>query len=117
MATRQAGPDRVFLTAHWHPKIANEASNAFVEAYRTAYNQEPTSSAALTYDSIELILKAIQYKGQADAESIREGLASMGTYEGVSGAIEYKGSGDPVKSVAILQIKGGEFAFFKMVNP
>jgi branched-chain amino acid transport system substrate-binding protein len=109
--------DRVFLTAPWHPSIANEQSQAFIKAYEEIYINKPTSGAALTYDSFGLIFQAIKSQKQTDSESIRNGLATMGRYDGVTGAIEYRGSGDPVKSVAILQIKDGDFIFFKMVNP
>jgi branched-chain amino acid transport system substrate-binding protein len=109
--------DRLFLTAPWHPNIPNESSQAFAKAYQAAYNQPPSSAAALTYDSVRMIFKAIQTQNKADSESIKTGLAQMGLYKGVTGDIQYQGSGDPVKSVAILQIKDNEFVFFKMVNP
>lgn len=110
--------DRVFLTAAWHPAIQNQTSQQFAQSYRSAYGQEPTSVAALTYDSMQLIFRAIRAQASFDPLAIREGLATLGRYEGVTGAIEYQGSGDPVnKSVAILQIKDGRFVFFKMVSP
>jgi branched-chain amino acid transport system substrate-binding protein len=109
--------DRIFLTAPWHPEIDNERSKSFVEAYRQAYDLEPTSAAALTYDALGLLVQAIQKQGQADSEAIRTGLASTGRYEGITGVSEYQGSGDPLKSVVILQIKNGKFFFYKSVNP
>lgn len=109
--------DRMFLTGHWHPDVDNEQSAAFVAAYSQAYGLKPGSGAALTYDAFGLLFKAIQSQALAEPEAIRDGLTSMGEYAGVTGNIEYQGSGDPVKSVAILQIKGDEFVFFRMVEP
>jgi hypothetical protein len=31
--------------------------------------------------------------------------------------MEYKGTGDPVKSAVILQIRNGKFTFYKLANP
>ncbi len=109
--------DRIFLTAPWHPAIQGDVSQKFTEAYRAAYNQEPNSVAALTYDSMQLLFQAIRSQGSWEPQAIRNGLVGLGRYEGVTGVIEYQNSGDPVKSVAILQIKDGKYYFFKLVSP
>jgi branched-chain amino acid transport system substrate-binding protein len=64
-----------------------------------------------------MIFKAIQSQGKADTEAIRGGLLNMGSYQGISGAIEYKQTGDPVRSAVILKIKGGKTILHKQVNP
>ena len=109
--------DRIFLTAPWHPDIVNPLSQTFIAAYRTAYGQEPTSIAALTYDSVNIVLQAIREQGRLEPSAIRDGLAGLARFEGVTGVIEYRGTGDPLKSVAVLQIFDGKFVFFKLFSP
>ena len=57
----------------------------------------------------------MQNEGEVSPEAIRRGLSQM-VYEGISGTITYRGSGDPVKSAVILQIKDGAVNFHKIVG-
>jgi branched-chain amino acid transport system substrate-binding protein len=106
-----------FYSGHWDINSTNELSLAFVKAYRQAYAAEPQDTAALTYDAMGLIFHAMQSQGKTDSESIRAGLANTRAYQGVSGTIGYAGTGDPIKSAVIIQIKGGQTTFYKLVNP
>ncbi len=106
-----------FLTHHWHINNTNEQSRAFVAAYEEAYNNVPGNTSALTYDAFGLLFQAMQSAGGTGPASIQEGLYSMEPYHGVSGVIDYQENGDPVKSVAILQIGRGEVLFYNLVNP
>jgi len=107
----------MYFSTHYAPDIASPAAQKFISAYQAAYGQLPDDVAALTYDSFGLLFRAIRSQGKADSESIRNGLASISHYEGVTGVMEYKGSGDPVKSAVILQIKGGRFQFYRLAEP
>lgn len=109
--------DGTFCSRHWHPDIANEQARAFIAAYRQAFDEDPKNTAALTYDAFGLLFRAIQSQGRTDPESIRNGLYSLGPYTGVSGTIEYRDTGDPVKSAVVVQIKDGEVVFYTLVNP
>jgi len=106
-----------FFSTHWHLDVANEQSQVFVAAYRRAFESDPNTTAALTYDAFGLIYHALQSQGNVSAEAIRNGLASTQAYQGVSGAISYQDGGDPVKSAVILQLKDGQAVFYKLVNP
>jgi branched-chain amino acid transport system substrate-binding protein len=107
--------DGAFLSHHWHPDISNEQSQAF-EVYRQVYENLPGNTAALTYNAFGLLFQAIRSQGGADPESIREGLYCMSPYAGVSGIIEYRDNGDPVRSAVILQIKDSEVVFYEQTN-
>jgi branched-chain amino acid transport system substrate-binding protein len=49
---------------------------------------------------------------------VRDALAKIPQYEGVTGNMTFQeGSGDPIKSAVILQIKNGAFVFFANANP
>ncbi len=109
--------DGSYFSTHYSTDIASENAQAFIEKYEEAYGELPDDVAALTYDAFGMVFAAINSQDDADPESIREGLSALGRYEGVTGEIEYKGSGDPVKSAVILQIVGDEFKFFKLANP
>ncbi len=107
----------MYFSTHYAPDIASPTAPKFIAAYQAAYGQVPDDVAALTYDAFGLLFQAIRSQGKFDPESIRNGLASISRYEGVTGTMEYKGSGDPIKSAVILQIKDGRFQFYRLAEP
>lgn len=106
-----------FYSTHYAPDIANDKAQTFIQAYRNAYNTTPDDVAALTYDAFGLLFQAIQSQGKVDPESIRLGLAGIQAFTGVTGTMEYRGTGDPVKSAVVLTIQDGKAVFYKLANP
>lgn len=106
-----------YYSTHYATDIASPVAEKFIAAYQAAYGSVPDDVAALTYDSFGLLFEAIKSQGKTDSESIRNGLAAISRYEGVTGTMEYKGTGDPIKSAVILQIKDGKISFFRLAEP
>ncbi len=106
-----------FFTTHYAPDIATPKAQAFIKAYEAAYGKTPDDVAALTYDSFGLLFQAIQAAGKIDRQAVRDALAAITLYEGVTGNMQFKGTGDPIKSAVILQIKDGKFVYFTTANP
>ena len=106
-----------FFSGSWSSALPSDQAQAFVKAFRQLYNSEPTDISALTYDAFGLLFEAIKSQKKAEPEAIRDGLAGIKDYKGVTGSIGYLGSGDPVKSAVISQIKDGAFVLYKQVNP
>ncbi|MEA5421508.1 ABC transporter substrate-binding protein [Spirulina sp. CCNP1310] len=104
-------------TTDWALDLNTPASEAFIEAYRAAYDASPTSAAALGYDAAQLILKAIASTGSTDAQGIRQYLANDLEYNGVTGKIEFANSGDPIKGAVVVRIEGGDRRFDRLVTP
>lgn len=106
-----------FYSSPWHPNQSNPEVKAFLEAYQQKHHKPANPSAALTYDALHLLFQAIATQGQADPESIRQGLSKIQSYQGIAGLAKFNGTGDPLKSVAIMQIKNGKPVFYKEVKP
>lgn len=106
-----------YFTTHYAPDIATPKAQAFIKAYEAAYGKTPDDVAALTYDSFGLLFQALQAAGKVDRQAVRDALASITAFEGVTGNMQFKGTGDPVKSAVILQIKEGKFTYFATANP
>jgi branched-chain amino acid transport system substrate-binding protein len=105
-----------FYTGHWASDSSQQAQ-AFAAAYRDAYGRLPTETAALTYDAVGLLFQGLAAQTTLDPEAVRNGLASVQSYTGVTGRLQFNGGGDPVRSIVMLQIRGGRAVFFKLVNP
>ncbi len=113
-----ADVEGAYFCNHYSTEIATPAATAFMDAYRAAYGQAPDDVAALTYDSLGLLLEAIKSAGRADRAAVRDALVGIEGYEGVTGTMHFPaGSGDPVKGAVILQIKDGAFSWVANAAP
>jgi branched-chain amino acid transport system substrate-binding protein len=108
-----------YFSTHYAPDAATPMATKFIEGYKTTYGQTPDDVAALTYDAFGLLWTALKTSGKIDdREAVRSALATIPSYEGVTGNMQFQeGSGDPIKSAVILQIKNGAFVWFANANP
>ncbi|MGQ9709040.1 MAG: ABC transporter substrate-binding protein [Anaerolineae bacterium] len=106
-----------FFTTHYAPDIATPKAQAFIQAYQNKYGKVPDDVAALTYDAFGMAFQAIQAAGKIDREAVNQALHSIPSYEGVTGVMKFTGTGDPVKSAVVLQIKGGKFVYYTTAQP
>ena len=111
----------VFFTTHAYLNAGNPNPKirAFREAYIRAYNgEEPGAFAALGYDAANLLIKARRIAGSNDPDEVRNALASIRNFEGITGTISFgAGSQIPNKSVTILEVKDGATALAAEVVP
>jgi branched-chain amino acid transport system substrate-binding protein len=107
-----------YFSTHYAPDSTNPLVTRFSQDYQKAYGEVPDDVAALTYDSFGLLWKALQTAGQMDRQKVADALHSIESYEGVTGSMRFQqGSGDPIKSAVILQIRNGKFVWLANINP
>ena len=107
-----------YFSTHYAADAATPAATKFIADFKDAYGSVPDDVAALTYDSFGLLAQALKTARKLDRDAIRDALASIPLYEGVTGNMQFReGSGDPVKSAVIVKITGGKFKYFATANP
>lgn len=107
-----------FFSTHYAADMATPAAGKFIAGYKAKYGTLPDDVAALTYDSFGLLLQAMKSAAAPDRKAIRDTLARIAHYEGVTGNMQFQeGSCDPIKSAVILKIKDGKFVYFTSANP
>jgi branched-chain amino acid transport system substrate-binding protein len=106
-----------FFTTHYAADIATPKAQAFIQGYQATYGKVPDDVAALTYDSFGILFQALQAAGKIDRDSVRSAIASITSYEGVTGNMQFKGTGDPIKSAVVIQVTGGAFKYYQTANP
>jgi len=120
------GPDcyGLFFSTHYAAAGATGATKAFIDRYTKKYGYVPDDVAALTWDSIRLVQQAIQDTGKItgnikkDREAVRNALAKIKNFKGITGDMTFTEEGDPKKCAVIVRISDkGEFEFFKSVCP
>lgn len=107
-----------YFSTHYAADVATPIAKKFIEGYKAKYGSTPDDVAALTYDAFGLLFQALQSAGKVDRQAVRDALAQIPKFEGVTGTMQFQeGSGDPIKSAVILQVKDGAFVWFANANP
>jgi len=106
-----------YFSTHYAPDIATETAQKFIRAYEVKYGKKPDDVAALTYDAGGLLLTAITQAGVLDRQKVRDALAGVQQYAGVTGTMKFHGTGDPIKSAVILHVKDCGFNYYSTVQP
>jgi branched-chain amino acid transport system substrate-binding protein len=106
-----------YFSTHYAPDIATPTAQKFIQDYAAKYGKKPDDVAALTYDAGRLLCAAITQAGALDRQKVRDALAAIQEFPGVTGQMKFQGTGDPIKSAVILQIKDGKFNYFSNVQP
>ncbi len=103
-----------YYSTHWAKEIDSEASRAFVKKYR---KQKPIfSPEPLGYDAVYILADAIRRAGSLDRRAIRDKLAQTNTFRGVTGSITLDHSGDPLKSIVIMELQNGVPHYLKQIQ-
>jgi branched-chain amino acid transport system substrate-binding protein len=106
-----------YFSNHYSPDDRRPEVAAWVKKYKERHGQVPDALGTLAYDGTKLLLEAIRKAGSDDPGKIRDALASIRDFHGVTGKSTLDRNGDSIKSAAIVKIEGGRQKFVKMVNP
>ncbi len=106
-----------YFSNHYSPEDTRPEVAGWVKKYKEKFGQTPDALGTLAYDATNLLLEAIRKAGSNDPLKIRDALAAIKGFKGVTGESTMDGNGDAVKSAVILQIVKGRQKFVKVVNP
>jgi branched-chain amino acid transport system substrate-binding protein len=110
--------DGYYFSTHYAADAATPIATKFIDAYKAKFGKTPDDVAALTYDSFGLLWKALQDAGKVDRQAVRDALAKIPSYDGVTGNMQFQeGSGDPIKSAVIIKIVDQKFTWFANASP
>lgn len=107
----------VFYSSHYSPLDDSDVVVKFKENFNDKYGKAPDAFNALGYDLAYFLADAINRAGEANAEKIRDALASAKDFNGVTGTLSIDEKHNPVKSVTIIEMKDGEPTFLKKLDP
>jgi branched-chain amino acid transport system substrate-binding protein len=114
----------LFFSTHYAAEGATGATKAFIDAYNEKYGYVPDDVGALTWDSMNIVKQAIQDCGNitgdldADRACVRDALAAIEEFPGITGNMTFTEEGDPIKCAVIVRIsEEGKFTFYKQICP
>jgi len=113
-----------YFSTHYAAAGAKGATKDFIDAYKAAYGKTPDDVAALTWDSLGLMIQAIKDTNglsgdiATDRAKVKDSLADIKNFPGITGEMTFTPDGDPKKCAVIVKINAeGQFEFFKSVCP
>jgi branched-chain amino acid transport system substrate-binding protein len=113
-----------FFSTHYAAAGATGATKSFIDRYEKKYGYVPDDVGALTWDSLRIVQRAIENCGtitgniNKDRQCVRDALAKIKAFEGITGKMTFTEEGDPIKCAVIVRINDkGQFEFYKSVCP
>jgi len=86
----------------------DEKVQAYVAAYQEAYGSAPSALTTQAYDSVGILLEAIERAGKLDREAIKDTMYQT-DYQGISGYTTFNEIGDAQKEFTKIVVKDGRF--------
>lgn len=114
----------LFFSSHYAAAGAKGATKAFIDRYIDSYGYTPDDVAALTWDALRLAQQAIQDAGkisgriEKDRAAVKDALAQIKNFKGITGNMTFTPEGDPIKCAVIVKINdSGAYEFYKSSCP
>jgi branched-chain amino acid transport system substrate-binding protein len=109
--------DGNFYANHFSAADPDPTVQKFVQSYQAKYHSSPDALAALWYDGARILAQAIQQAGATDAAKVRDALAAIKDFPGVTGKISIDENRNAAKPAVILTIENGELKLVDHVAP
>jgi branched-chain amino acid transport system substrate-binding protein len=110
----------MMITTHYSPEDPRPAVQQFRAKWKAKYNQDPASTAALSYDAVMLYKMAVEKAGSMDKQAIRDALAGLKDVTTLITAPTFTmdATGTGIKSLAVVEAgDDGNWHFKAVVNP
>jgi branched-chain amino acid transport system substrate-binding protein len=114
----------LFFSTHYAAAGATGATKEFIDRYEAEHGYVPDDVGALTWDTLLLVQEAIESCGAitgdlaTDRKCVRDALAQIKDFDGITGQMTFTEEGDPVKCAVIVRIsEAGEFEFYQSACP
>jgi branched-chain amino acid transport system substrate-binding protein len=106
-----------YFSTHFSPQDKNPKVQDFVKRYQEKFKAMPDGMAPLGYDAMMILGDAIKTAGSTDAAKIRDALANVKDYEGVTGKITIDAKRNANKSAVVLKVNGKQNDYVATVAP
>jgi branched-chain amino acid transport system substrate-binding protein len=109
--------DGGYYTNHYSPDDTRQIVQDWVKKYDAKYGSKPDALATLAYDAANMLFTAMKNANSTDPDKVKDALASLKDFDGVSGKMSIDAQHNPVKSAVVLQVKDGKVSFVESVAP
>jgi branched-chain amino acid transport system substrate-binding protein len=109
--------DGGYFSNHYSAEDTRPIVQDWVKKYNAKYGATPDALATLGYDAANMLFTAMKNANSADSDKVKDALAALKNYNGVSGTMSIDAEHNPIKSAVVLQVKGGKVSFVESVAP
>ncbi len=106
-----------YFSTHVSTENPDPKIQEFITKYKAKYNSMPDAMSFLAYDAGLILFEAMKKAGTTDPEKVKNELAKIKDFSGVTGKISINEQRNAVKPAVILEIKGGQFKYKETVQP
>jgi branched-chain amino acid transport system substrate-binding protein len=109
--------DGGYYTNHYSAEDTRPIVQDWVKKYNAKYGSNPDALATLAYDAANMLFTSMKNANSTDPDKVKDALASLKDFDGVSGKMSLDAQHNPVKSAVVLQVKDGQISFVESVAP
>jgi branched-chain amino acid transport system substrate-binding protein len=109
--------DGGYFSNHYSADDLRPEVQDWIKMYQAKYGSAPDALGTLSYDATNLLVAAAVKAGSNDPTKLRDAMASISGFKGVTGSISFDKDGNPIKPAVVLQVKGGKTKYVETVNP
>ncbi|PTQ55007.1 MAG: Branched-chain amino acid ABC transporter, amino acid-binding protein [Hydrogenibacillus schlegelii] len=106
----------LIVATPFSPEKNDPKVQAFVKAYEARYGKKPDQFAAQAYDGLTIIAESLLKAGKADRKLLRDQLAELKDFEGVSGKLSFDERRNPIGEAVVVVAKGGKYVPLESVS-
>ena len=101
--------DAVLVTTSFTQDSNDPRAVKFTEAYKKKWGKDPTGQSAMGYDAVYLMKWAYEKAGTRDKLKVRDALAGVSGWIGVTGETKFNERGDDVRPFLVTVISDGKW--------
>ena len=109
--------DGGYFSNHYSAEDTRPIVQDWVKKYNAKYGAKPDALATLGYDAANMLFTAMKNANSTDPDKVKDALASLKDFVGVSGTMTIDAEHNPIKSAVVLQVKDGKVSFVESVAP
>lgn len=107
--------NNVYFTTAYTTVNASEQLQAFIDAYKAEYNEDPSMFSALAFDATNTLIEASEKAGN-DRNAIREAIKNI-NFSGITGDFTFDEKHTPIKTVLVVSLVDGVQSNAETVAP
>lgn len=113
----QAAVNGGYFSNHYSTESTEPVAVEFMKNFKSRYNKSPDGLSAAGYDGAKVLFKAMEMAADLSPKAIRDALAQIKDYQGVTGKITIDENRNASKSAVVVQVDGAVNKFVTTINP
>lgn len=106
-----------YFSSHFTREDPRRNVQQFILDYLKLFGDKPDALAASGFDAANMLFQAIEEAESTEPQAIRDALAKIKDFDGVTGSISVNEKRDAIKPAVILQILNGSFNYVETITP